>query len=284
MKKLFIVLLALTMCLGLVGCSEKKEEIIEEPIGMPNPVVEYATLEEINEKIGVNLMKPAVMGVTNEKYSIIGDTIAQYTCDINGHEWTFRAACITDEDISGIYDEHNEFVSYQDGGLYTNDFYLNRFFDGDKQYTIAVKEPVSEDGKELISEDVFVDCCMELQSIQKQHMDDPLVGDYQDSVSQRAIAYVERFGDLYNISVIWSNSDSDTNCWTMYEAVKDGDKLTYKGEEIGHYTYDDDGNEISSEVTASNNVGYFEIKDGKLYWTGASQEQCQTCVFEKIVY
>lgn len=283
MKKILIVLFALVMCLSLSACNTKEEKI-DEPVGMPNPVVEYGTLEEINEKIGVNLMKPPVMGVSNEKFFIINDSIAQYVCEINGREWTFRAAYITDEDISGMYNEHNEFTPNQDFGLYVNEFYLDRFFDGDRQYTIVAMNPISENGEELLSEEEFMDCCMELESIQKQHMDDPLVGDYQDTVSQRATAYVERFGDTYNISVNWSDLDNQFNCWTMYNAVKDDDKLTYQGEEIGQYTYDSEGNETSSNVTMSNNLGYFEIKEGMLHWTGASQEECRKCVFEKIIY
>lgn len=284
MKKLLNLLFALLMCLSLVACNTKEEVKDDEPIGMANPVVEYASLEEINEKIDVNLLKPAVMGVSNERFSIINNTIAQYECDINGLQWIFRAAHITDEDISGIYNEYNVFEPNQDSGLYVNEFYLDRFFDGDKQYTIVVKDPITAQGYLVLDEGVFSDCCMELKLIQKAHMDDPLVGDYQDTVGQRAIAYVERFGDTYNISVNWSDSNDVFNCWTMFDAVKDGDKLTYQGEQFGQYTYDAEGNVTSSNETASNNVGYFEIKDGMLYWTGAAQEQCRTCVFEKMIY
>ena len=48
--------------------------------------------------------------------------------------------------------------------------------------------------------------------------------------------------------------------------------------------YDAEGNETSADVTASNNLGWFEIRDGLLYWTGAAQEECRSCVFEKLVY
>lgn len=298
MKKYLTVLLALAMCVCLSACGggEKEEpeapaemtaeetveeipaELPEQPVGMPNPIVEYGSLAEINEKIGVNLMKPPVMGVTNERFSIISDEVAQYDCELNGREWTFRAGYVTDMDISGIYDENNEFCPGQDFTLYTNDYYMERFFDGDRQYTIVLKEPGD------MGEDVFMDCCMELESIQKMHLDDPLVGDYQDSVSQRAYGCVERRGDTYALSFNWPDSVDSVTCWTIFDAVLEGDRLTYRGEEIGHYVYDAQGEEISGEVTAANNVGWFEIKDGTLCWTGAAQEQCRACVFEKIVY
>lgn len=285
MKKLFVVLFVLVMSLCLTVCfAEETEEKAAGTVAMPNPVVEYGSLEEINTLTGVELMHPAVMGVTNERFSVIGDTVAQYVCEINGMEWTFRGASVTDKDISGIFNEHNEFTPYQDFGLYTNEFYLERFFDGDRQYTIAIKDPIGEDGERFMEEETFMDICMEFESIQKYHRDDPLVGDYQDTVSQRAIAYVERHGDVYNIVVNWSDSDAELNSWTMFDAVREGDRLTYRGEEIGHYTYDEEGNEISGDVNVSNNLGCFEIKNGMLYWTEAALEECRTCVFEKIAY
>ena len=304
-----IIMMVSAVCL-LAGCAAKKTsattidesaktaeatettettevtETIEADVqtGMPNPVVEYSSLEEINEVAGVNLMKPPVMGVSNERFSVIDGRIAQYICDVNGLEWTFRGACITDEDISGMYDERNVFTPNEDSGLYTNEFYLDRFFDGDRQYTIVVKDPINEDGDILIDEEMYSNCCMEIKSILKQHMDDPFVGDYQNTTDDRMVLYVERQGDKYVMSVNLNVSDREFKCWTMLDAVMEDDKLTYKGEEIGEYTYDEDGNETSSNVTATNNIGYFEIKDDKLYWTGAAQEECRSSIFEKIVY
>ena len=278
MKKFLIILVALVMSFQMIAC------FAEEAVGIPNPVVEYDSLEEINTIVGVNLMHPAVMGVTNERFSVISNSIAQYECEINGLEWVFRGAYITEEDISGLYYEDNTFTPGDDFTLYTNECYLERFFDGERQYTIAVMNPISADGEVFLDEETFMGICMELESIQKQHTDDPLVGDYDDTVSQRAMATVERYGDVYNISVTWSDSESELSCWTMYNAVLEEGRLTYLGEEIGHYTYDEEGNETSAEITATNNLGWLEIKDGMLYWTGAAQEECRTCVFEKIVY
>ena len=297
MKKRLIVLLAIAMilCLAACGAAEPAIDTIEEvpvaaekpadePVGMPNPMVEYSSLQEINEKIDVNLLPPSDTGVTNEKFFVISDSIAHYTCEYEGREWTFRAAHITDEDISGMQSEHNVYEPFQDTGLYTNEFYLDRFFDGDRQYTIVVTEPITEDGEIIMGEDVFADRCTALESIQKWHMDDPLVGDYQDRVGQRASACVERFDTSYNISVNWADSVDVMHSWTMYDAVLEGDRLTYAGEEIGCYTYDAEGEVISSEESTSEVPGYFEIHDGVLCWTGASQEECRACEFEKIVY
>lgn len=273
MKKILTVLFTIIMCLSLCACSKKEEE----NANVPNPIVECTSLEEINEKVGVNLIKPPTMGVENERFSIINETIAQYDYELNGKNWTIRGANIYDEDISGIYSIDNEFVEGQGATLYTNTYYLERFFDGETQYTILLSNP------EDVLQETFVDCCNELERIMKYHLNDPLVGDYTDSVSQRATASVERKGDEYIVLVNWSNSVNETTSWLMYATLQDN-KLSYAGENISAYVYDTEGNEISATPTASNNIGYFEIKDGKLYWSGAAQEICRTCIFEKIVY
>lgn len=303
MKKIIAMVFITAVIAAFCGCSRETDSaaFVEEAptaenigaktepagsgsAGVPNPIVEYSSLEEINKAAGVNLMKPAVMGVSKERFSVIDGKIAQYVCDINGREWTFRGACVTDEDISGIFDERNVFVPREDYGVYANEFCLDRFFDGDRQYTIVVKDPVSADGEILLDGEAFSNCCMEMRSIQQQHMNDPLVGDYQNTADEKMALYVERRGDEYVMSVNLNVSDSEFKCWTMHGAVRDGDRLTYRGEEIGRYTYDAEGNETSSDVTAANNLGYFEIKDSRLYWTGAAEEECRTSVFEKIVY
>ena len=302
MKKIIAMVLIAAVIAAFCGCGKETESAASveaattaagsaaktgtaesAPAGVPDPVVEYGSLEEINKAAGVNLMRPAVMGVSEERFSVIDGKIARYVCDINGREWTFSGACVTDEDISGIFDERIVFVPGEDYGIYANEFYLDRFFDGDRQYTIVVKDPVSADGEILLDGETFSNCCMEMRSIQQQHMDDPLVGDFQNPADERMVLYVERRGDEYTMSVNLNVSESELRCWTMQGAVKDGDRLTYRGEEIGCYTYDAEGNETSSDVTAANNLGYFEIKDSRLYWTGAAQEECRSCVFEKIV-
>ena len=278
MKKAGIVFTVLVLCLqwSLYAAEGNGEEV-----GMPNPVVEYASLEEINSLIGVALMRPAVMGVTNEAFSVIGGIVARYDCEVNGMEWSFSGAYITDEDISGICDERNEFEPGQDHTLYTDAFYLERFFDGDRQYTITVMTPVSAEGEILLTQEAFSNICTEFEAIQKRHTDDPLVGDYLETVNGSVSACVERHGDVYSISV--SRSDpGETRCWVMYNAVREDGRLTYLGEEISHSAYDAEGNELSCDMTAADNIGWFEIGDGGLIWSGAAQEECRAWVFEKL--
>lgn len=48
------------MSLQFTVCfAEGNEDKANEPVGMPNPVVEYDSLDEINAMVGVNLIRPA---------------------------------------------------------------------------------------------------------------------------------------------------------------------------------------------------------------------------------
>ena len=57
------------------------------------------------------------------------------------------------------------------------------------------------------------------------------------------------------------------------------DKLTYTDCEKTNITTDESGNSTSEEVY-EDGTGYFTLKDGKLLWDGASEEDCKLCVFE----
>lgn len=285
MKKLFILLAVSVLFLYPAFCpAEGSEEPADASAESFNPIAEYGSLEEINELVGVRLIRPDVTGISNENFSVIGGTIAQYICDIDGQEWTFRGAHITDEDISGIFNENNEFAPEQDFALYTGEVFLNRFFDGDRQYTVTVTDPIGDDGKSDLNAETFADICLELELIQKHHTDDPTVGDYRNPDRPEIFAVIERHGDVYNIVINRILSATEMLSWTVYDAVRDGDRLTYQGEETGRYTYSTEGDLISSEESAVNGVGFFELKDGALLWTGAVGEECREWVFEKTVY
>lgn len=256
----------------------QEEQDQEELVGtttLANPMVEYESLEDINKAVGVEIASPGIMGKENEQFLVISKEIAQYSFDLNGYSWTIRGACITEHDISGIYHEHNNFVANQDGVLYTNEFYLDRFFDDDKQYTIFVADP------DNLDQEQFMSVCNELESIMKWHTNDELVGDYQDTTSNRAFAFVERKGDEYTVVVYWSTSASETTEWTMYGRKQDN-KIVYGGENITNYAYDESGEIVSNDSTATNYLGSFEIQDGKLLWNNCSDKNNRDLVFEKI--
>ena len=119
-----------------------------------------------------------------------------------------------------------------------------------------------------------------------------LAGEYQDEVSQRASATViaNTESQNVNITVMWSGSATSAAMWTM-NATKEGNKLVYSDCTYSELIYSDDTDEegtgdeevgggAEETVVYQNGSGSFEISDdGKLLWTGAADEQCQSCVF-----
>ena len=122
-----------------------------------------------------------------------------------------------------------------------------------------------------------------------------LAGEYEDEVSQRAGATVTANTEAQsvNITVSWGTSAVESVEWTM-NAVKEGNKLVYSDCEKRTLFYSEDvdeegtgdedgvGGEPEETVEYENGSGSFEISDGKLLWTGATDEQCQSCVFVPI--
>ena len=123
-----------------------------------------------------------------------------------------------------------------------------------------------------------------------------LAGEYQDEVSQRASATVIADTESQNLSitVMWGSSAWESTMWTM-TATKEGNKLVYSDCKRTEMIYSDDTDEegtgndevgggAEETVVYENGEGSFEISDdGKLLWTGASDSECQGCVFVQYV-
>ena len=123
-----------------------------------------------------------------------------------------------------------------------------------------------------------------------------LAGEYQDETSGRAAATViaNTEAKCVNITVSWSSSASESTEWTM-SAVKEGNQLVYSDcvkrstfvsedmDEEGEGDEDDMGGGAEETVEYEGGSGSFEISDGKLLWNGAADEDCQGCVFVKMV-
>ena len=122
-----------------------------------------------------------------------------------------------------------------------------------------------------------------------------LAGEYQDEVSQRASATViaNTESQNVNITVMWSGSATTAAMWTM-NATKEGNKLVYSDCTYSELVYSDETDEegtgaeetgggAEETVIYKDGSGSFEIADdGKLLWTGAADEQCQSCIFVPI--
>ena len=272
MKKIIVILLALLLVMTLTGCQDKQEEI---GANLPNPVQEYQSLEEINKESQIVIVSAPVAGKSNEKFYVINDEnkISEYWFDVNGLTYTLRAAKQTANDISGLYYEGNTFEENTNSIFMNNEYKMARFFSNQGQYVLAVHD------EGILDENTFRSIACEIAEVNGGTFYD---GYYADKVGQRASMTIVNNCGTYEISVQWSSGASSTTVWTMSAKEKDG-KLEYAGEAIDTYTYDENGG-ATIFTTASNNIGYFEIIDGCLAWSGASQEECKSCIFEKIPY
>lgn len=132
--------------------------------------------------------------------------------------------------------------------------------------------------KKLLSVLLVVLLTLALVGCSKKYTAKSLVGAYEDSTSQRAVAAVEVVDEnTVNIDISWGSSASEHDEWII-KAKIDGDKLNYEVSDFTHFRVE---GETTTEVEGEP-AGYFEIKDGKLAWTGSGVENTSNCVFEKV--
>ena len=182
MKKIIgIILVCLMACSCFAGCAraaaeqqslsditpQPESELSGDSVGMPNPIVDVASVDEINKMVGCNLksVQNIYDGIAEEGFTVINGEpkIGEYRFTYQGVPVVLRAG-ITENDISGIYmsgsttpetflTESNPYAVVDTGyGLWT------RWFAGGMQYSIQVgtgQDPVrTEDGSTL--EDVVL--------------------------------------------------------------------------------------------------------------------------------
>ena len=98
MRKLLTIMMALALTFTLVACTNEKKTD-----GMPNPMTEFETAEEINGEVGSNIK--TCDGAKEESFFTISCAdykIAQYKFDYDEVSYMLGAA-ITKEDISGVW-------------------------------------------------------------------------------------------------------------------------------------------------------------------------------------
>lgn len=107
------------------------------------------------------------------------------------------------------------------------------------------------------------------------------VGNYSDSITQRAVADVSLVenGEGVSILISWGAGAEEMYQWSMTATEKDG-KLCYSDCEAVVIRFLESGDELS--VIYSDGEGYFEYNEEAktLSWTGSSEESCKECVFE----
>lgn len=253
--------------------------------GMPNPVVECASMDEMNSKASTKIIRPGVMGITNESYSIINadPVIAQYRFELNGTPFVLRSSNTT-KDISGYY--VNGKTVFSDIGNDPINYYSDDKSKLACWLTIDGQFVLIADDNGAVSQESFANLCEELRStitptVEPEVPYDQLAGEYQDTFSKRAVMTVTDEGDHVKMLVSWGSSAMETEQWTMTARFYEDGLLSYKDCTKTKVTFKDDN--TSTTVTEyTNGEGFFSYSDGKLMWTGAADDGCKECVFEKI--
>ena len=282
MKKIIALCLLLVFALGAAA---------ETTIGLPNPVTEYASLDEINEIVGSNLTHMPVMGVTDERFTTVETEeyiIAQYEFSVNGLAYTMRCAAVANEDISGVYLDgkpaFGEYSGDETEYAFGEGMKLSRWFDLSGQYVLCVSDAenvMDEETFKLITQEARDITCVAMSEAELESYYAVLAGDYEDSFSQRAHLSVTANGaEGAAIEVYWADSASAGYEWKMTVKLAEDGLLYYTDCACVYAQYDEQG-AASTETVYENGEGFFSFSEGKLFWNGAAEENCQDCVFEK---
>lgn len=260
-----------------------------------NPVKGYESLQDVNEVVGCQLCHPAVMGVEDKAYFSIdcGDyMIGEYDFRVNGRAYMLRASKNVDVDICGIYDESGMLFDHVELPEATIQVYdvtadgtiVSRWISLDQngigwQYVLAAfeaDEVFAESFYSIASEMAF------LTGFTWVEMSvDALIGQYEDTWSQRAMGNIEACDDhRVQITIHWSSSAWEYTEWTMTASEQDG-RLVYDDCTCRNICCDENG-KVTSEIVHEQGEGWFVVRDTALYWEGAADEQCRECIFAKM--
>ncbi|MCR5150896.1 MAG: hypothetical protein K6B52_06695 [Clostridiales bacterium] len=291
-KSIICVICVLALAFSLAAC-RRVEQVAEIPTAEPttvtivNPVTEYFSLEELNAACGAKLSKLAETEVTNESFSTIdGDGIlGEYKFNIGENEICVRFAANFDNDISGVYvDGASAFKEkYNEETVATDEYRLSRWITVDGQYVVIA--PIAFDEKEFDSvvKEFRERSTREMTEQELTDKYNSLSGEYQDSVSQRATATVEGSEDGIKITVTWASSATENSVWTMTATL--GEDGLYNYRDCEHSTYDFSESEDGvKKVISTKGEGFFSLDStGALHWSGAQDENCRKCIFEKVM-
>ena len=263
-----------------------------DPVGMPNPVCERGSLDEINALAGTALVHPAVMGVTDESFCTITGSdcvIADYDYTLAGYRWCFRAGAVIAYDLSGVYingmpafGEPKEGIEFAEGEGYK----LARWFTLDGQYVLSVADNGEMDGETFygIAEEMYDLTNPAMSKKELKLFYAAMAGDWQEEIAQRAsMTVTAEGGDFVRIVVQWPNSYAETVRWAMNARLAEDGLLCYSDCCKSVITYTDEEN-FTETVVYENGSGFLSLspEDGKIYWNGAADPECVDAVFARV--
>lgn len=281
MKKILAVLLSVVLVLSMAACTAELTPAPEEVAETTTP---YGSLDEINAIAGSKLIHPGVMGVTDEEFAVIDgydNPVAEYRFSVNGTPYIFRCGAVGQKDISG----RNAFPPEPEADVETvgdDTFTACRWYTLDGQYVLIREAAPTQEGFEAICDEMraLTSTVPSGEELAARYAE--LGGEYQDRVSQRAGMTVTAYEDGAGIAVSWANSAMETVKWNMTATLGEDGLLNYIDCVKSIVTTAEDGS-TDVVVEYEGGEGFFAPgDDGTLAWTGAADEGCAECVFEKL--
>lgn len=150
MKKFIIFTLSLLTILAMAGCNKKVQEEQEPMTQIPNPFMEYASLDEAAKAVGFDFTIPEGLNGTAEYvYRVMNGEMMEIICrNAAGEEVArFRKAKGSD-DISGDYNEYGDVrtdnslknITYRgENGMFTGAIWV----DGEYTYALSLEEAMT---------------------------------------------------------------------------------------------------------------------------------------------
>lgn len=239
MKKLLAVLLI--ALLALTGCS-KQEPTVGGP-GSTWDCVEYTSLDEMNEVLGINIQS-INDEVSDEWFGIISNSIAQYKFKINDEDWCIRGSKDVDNDISGLNYESITFEKDVEATFYTDEVYAHRFFKDDCQYVISVDTKDKD-----IAMSYFDKVCGEIQTNItgfKSGYENEIFEDGDDVVYR--VTYFYDDASTMTMEIIYTFEDD--------KMVSNYNRIVFDNEEAAQDYYDDlvDSGYSADDLTLEGNT------------------------------
>ena len=162
MKKFVALFLTAVIAVGVVGCAKKPQksenDITQEQVQIPNPIVTYETIDEAKEALD---FEPVIPGKINEEYEtshicVIDKKLFQVTFKNGTDEILYRMSK-GNEDISGDYNEYEVTRDVDIDGIKAvfkgnaDKVYVITWSDDEFSYSMSFTAGISEEtAKELI--------------------------------------------------------------------------------------------------------------------------------------
>lgn len=267
---LLIVLLVLSIMPGYAAMADS----YQDKAGIPNPMEEVASVEDINNRVGCNIKSTydVYYNVSNESFCIINGEypIAQYKFDLDVIPVCIRAA-VTAEDISGIFMKDGkhpvDFLTAEAPYEVIDTGYgmYSRWFIGGMQYSIQVGDG-SDYSDTVVADYINLSDDVLMLRDYEAYYSAPWYefGDLEMSEYADELAYREQIREWNETNAASFGTGTDKPYQTLKDSAGEADK-----NQVTVSTIDEFLNAIAPDTEICLAPGYYFLTDAADYGTGS---------------